>query len=133
MNSISPLGTSTEEIWNNYQIDGHFFIKKQLGSSAEWVATLSEKARLDIERLRNSDTKYAHLDDSVLYAIYVARKAVGQAGWQEDSNFGINLGSSRGATGLFEKISRSFFVITCYGYPYFPNHYLGKHLFLGSP
>jgi len=43
-----------------------------------------------------------------LYSIYVARKAIKMAGWKSSDNFGINIGSSRGATKLFEKYHKSF-------------------------
>ena len=38
-----------------------------------------------------------------MFAIAASRKAVEQAGWNSDDVFGINIGSSRGATDLFEK------------------------------
>src|SRR5690606_31952515 len=48
-----------------------------------------------------------NLDPTVLYAIYASRAALGQAGWK-DGDFGVNIGSSRGATGLFEKYHGEF-------------------------
>jgi len=36
-------------------------------------------------------------------AIYAARQAVAAAGWQQETDIGVNIGSSRGATGLFEE------------------------------
>ena len=62
---------------------------------------LSEKNRTLIETLRSSNVAYAPLDPSVLYAIHTARNAVAQAGWQ-GVRFGINIGSSRGATEVWE-------------------------------
>jgi 3-oxoacyl-(acyl-carrier-protein) synthase len=38
-----------------------------------------------------------------LYAIAASRKAIQNAGWTPNDIFGINIGSSRGATDLFEK------------------------------
>jgi 3-oxoacyl-(acyl-carrier-protein) synthase len=38
-----------------------------------------------------------------LYAIAASRKAIQNAGWKPNDIFGINIGSSRGATDLFEK------------------------------
>jgi 3-oxoacyl-(acyl-carrier-protein) synthase len=46
---------------------------------------------------------YKRLDSSVTYALFAARKALDMAGWESGGSFGINIGSSRGATGLFEK------------------------------
>jgi len=43
-----------------------------------------------------------------LFAIYASRNAINQAGWTSEDNFGINVGSSRGATALFEKYHEDF-------------------------
>lgn len=106
--SISALGSSSKEIWKNYQTDAHFIIEKEFKSFKALVAELSEKDKNEILELRNSQTKYKHLDDSVLFAIYVSRKAVQQANWSQNDDFGINIGSSRGATTLFEKFHEEF-------------------------
>lgn len=63
---------------------------------------LSDGKRALIEALRTSVPIYENLDPTVLYALHTARLAVEQAGWQGE-RFGINIGSSRGATSLFEK------------------------------
>lgn len=51
---------------------------------------------------------YTALDDSVYYALFASRQAIARAGWQQGAEFGINIGSSRGATGLFEKYHEDF-------------------------
>jgi 3-oxoacyl-(acyl-carrier-protein) synthase len=51
---------------------------------------------------------YAKLDKSVKYALLAARRALEMAGWQKGESFGINIGSSRGATGLFEQYHEEF-------------------------
>lgn len=106
--SISPLGTAMDEIWANYQKDTHFFSKKNFNGTEEWVAPLSDSVKNKIDQLKKEDTKYKNLDDSVLYGLYASRKAVAQAKWQSKDNFGINIGSSRGATTLFEKYHEEF-------------------------
>lgn len=62
---------------------------------------LSKENKTLIEALRTSNTAYEPLDLTVLYALHTARQAVAQAGWQ-GVRLGINIGSSRGATGLWE-------------------------------
>jgi len=104
ISSISPLGFDSKSIWKNYITDSQYFTKKD----GDWVAELPEDARAKIEELRVSNSKYKQLDDSVLFAIYTSRKAIAQAGWKGDENFGINIGSSRGATNLFEKFHKDF-------------------------
>lgn len=106
--SISPLGNSLEEAWAEYQNPGHLFIQKEFNDSLEWIAPLKETSKKQIEILRKSDSKYKNLDDSVLFAIDASRKAIESAGWKSESNFGINIGSSRGATSLFEKYHQEF-------------------------
>jgi len=106
--SISPLGFSSDVIWKNYLSDSHFFEKGTFSRIEEWIAPISKEARIEIELLRTSDSKYKRLDDSVLFAIFASRYAKEMAGWETSSNFGINIGSSRGATALFEKYHQEF-------------------------
>ena len=109
ISSISPLGFSKDEVWNSYQNQNcHYLVKKVYRKSPTWVAPLTISALREIEQLRSAFLKYKNLDNSVLYALYASRKAVKQAGWSKHSEFGINIGSSRGATALFEQYHREF-------------------------
>jgi len=108
LSSISALGSTQNQVWNNYLNDNHFITEKYFDNFSALVSQLSEEDNVAIEELRNSDTKYVHLDDSVLYAIYVSRKAIAAANWESSDDFGINIGSSRGATSLFEKYHKAF-------------------------
>ncbi len=100
--SISPLGNDLKTIWENYLSDNHCFSKTYLDNQETLVAALDLDSKKVIEALKESDVKYKALDKSVLYAMSASRKAVADAGWNSDSVFGINIGSSRGATELFE-------------------------------
>lgn len=102
--SISPLGKTTDEVWESYTNDSSVFKERQ----GTLVSELSESSKAEIDRLRVSNSKYNNLDNSVLYAIYASRKAIEQAGWKAQDNFGINIGSSRGATQLFERYYDDF-------------------------
>lgn len=106
--SISALGENQEEIWQSYCSDNHFLTNDLIGEQQVWASRLSSETKEHIKSLRHSDAKYNHLDDSVLFALYAARKAIEQAGWGTDAYFGINIGSSRGATVLFEKYHEEF-------------------------
>ncbi len=108
LSSISSLGDGAEEVWNSYLNTNHCFSKVGIGKQHVWVSTLAEGVKNSIETLRYSDHKYKDLDDSVLFAIYTARKAIEKARWEAESNFGVNIGSSRGATSLFEKYHQEF-------------------------
>ncbi len=108
LSSISSLGSSAEEVWQSYQDKTHSFEKIKSGKEWVWVACLGPRLKDELQKLRASNTKYRHLDDTVLYAINASRKTVEEAKWGGESNFGINIGSSRGATTLFEKHHNDF-------------------------
>ena len=101
--SISPLGNTPEEVWKKYQNNQHCFSTQFLDQQETSVAALETDSKKIIDEVQESDIKYKFLDNSVLFALAASRKAVKQAGWKENDVFGINIGSSRGATDLFEK------------------------------
>jgi 3-oxoacyl-(acyl-carrier-protein) synthase len=103
ISSISALGSNPKTIWENYLSGKHFFTQKDFGNHKTHVSSLNTVSSEIIAQLKASDSKYKSLDDSVLYAIYAARQAIKTAGWKTGGIFGINIGSSRGATQLFEK------------------------------
>lgn len=98
MGSISPLGIDKNEIWENYKKEGHCFSKLD----SDFVAKLSTILNEKVELLRNENNKYHKLDRSVLLGIIAAREAIKSANWKDVSDVGVNFGSSRGATELFE-------------------------------
>ncbi|MDX8552568.1 beta-ketoacyl synthase [Tenacibaculum sp. 1B UA] len=106
--SVSALGSTPEKIWENYLDNQHFLTLKEFKESKTWVAQLTDEDKRTIEGVRNSDNKYKNLDPSVLYTLFVARKTMEQTDWKPEDNFGINIGSSRGATSLFEKYHKEF-------------------------
>jgi 3-oxoacyl-(acyl-carrier-protein) synthase len=101
--SISPLGNSSKTIWKNYLSENPCFSEHYLDHKNTLVATIDSVSNEEVESLRQSDIKYKALDKSVLYAMVASRKAIEKAGWTKEDIFGINIGSSRGATDLFEK------------------------------
>jgi 3-oxoacyl-(acyl-carrier-protein) synthase len=108
LSSISPLGNNPNSIWENYLDSKHFFSKQYLDHAETFTASLDKDLAAKIQQLRASDSKYKSLDKSVLYAIEASRGAIKQAGWNAEDVFGINIGSSRGATDLFEKHHRDY-------------------------
>lgn len=61
-----------------------------------------------MQQLLLANPVYKQLDRSVQMAVYAARQAAAQAGWLNenaptDDDLAVNIGSSRGATGLFEE------------------------------
>ena len=106
--SISPLGKNPDAIWHNYLSDETLISTKEFNGSNQYVATIPEEIRQEIEDLRKSEIKYKALDETVLLSILVSRQAIKNAGWKTGDEFGINIGSSRGATQLFEKYHQEF-------------------------
>jgi 3-oxoacyl-(acyl-carrier-protein) synthase len=97
------LGNHPATIWKNYLNENHCFTEHVLDHKKTFVAKLDNDSNAFIAALRDSDNKYKSLDKSVLYAMAASRQAMQNAGWSSNDVFGINIGSSRGATDLFEK------------------------------
>jgi 3-oxoacyl-(acyl-carrier-protein) synthase len=100
--SVSPLGNDSETIWNNYNNPNPLFQNQFIDHKNTWVGELDADSKAVVNVLRQSDSKYNSLDNSVLFAMLASRKAIAKAGWSKQDVFGINIGSSRGATDLFE-------------------------------
>lgn len=106
MASISPLGNSEKSVWGKYLNNKHTFVKRSFKTFDSLVSDVSVEDWNKINELRKS-SNYKDLDPSVLMAIEVSRKAVEKVDWNNKS-FGVNIGSSRGATALFEKYFTEF-------------------------
>jgi 3-oxoacyl-(acyl-carrier-protein) synthase len=108
LSSISPLGNHPDEIWHNYLSNKTLISTKEFNGKNQFAATIPFNVRKEIEILRQSESKYKSLDETVLMAILVSRQAIKNANWKMGDEFGINIGSSRGATQLFEKYHQEF-------------------------
>ncbi|WP_298395305.1 beta-ketoacyl synthase N-terminal-like domain-containing protein [Flavobacterium sp.] len=106
--SISPLGKNPEAIWRNYLSSTTLISTKDFNGKPQFVATIPQEIKDEIEVLKKSEIKYKALDETVLLSILVSRQAIQNAGWKKGDDFGINIGSSRGATQLFEKYHKEF-------------------------
>jgi len=107
MGSISPLGHRPEEIWRNYQKSKTCLMQET--KDGYWTGQLTPNASQELEELRAEGKPYNKLDKTALLAISSAEHAV--KGLAEDlSSFkwGINIGSSRGATTILEEAHRQF-------------------------
>jgi len=108
ISSISALGSSNDEVWQAYLEKDHLFQKIKTNGGLVHVAPLSEETRQAIAGITTVNSHYERLDDTVLLALYAARNAIERAGWEQEKALGINIGSSRGATGIFEKYHEDF-------------------------
>jgi 3-oxoacyl-[acyl-carrier-protein] synthase II len=104
--SISALGISSEEIWKSYLTATPLFVKRDAVEidrlkCSRWVSELTSEGEKILKQLTKDNATYRKLDRSVLLAIAVANKVFDP---QENAGprTGINIGSSRGATSLFE-------------------------------
>lgn len=103
--SISALGDTPSEVWNSYLNPKAYFQKIKFSQEEVWVSALQQKEKNSILQLQQDNPKYKDLDPSVLYALFVSRKLAKKIPFNQ---VGINIGSSRGATTLFEKYHREF-------------------------
>lgn len=102
------MGKTSAEIWKHYKNTTHSISLNDFEGNEAFAAFLPKEVKEEIEALRLSNPYFENVDESVLYAVYAAREAINRAGWEAEKNIGINIGSSRGATGLFEKYYSSF-------------------------
>lgn len=116
--SISALGTSQNEVWQSYANWRPLFTKRDFGSATAlinpignseniWVSEITREGQKELLRLQRSKAAYKKLDRSVLLGMLAAKKAFDSSNYL-DKRIGVNLGSSRGATGLFEAYHEDF-------------------------
>lgn len=109
--SVSALGASKEEVWSAYQLGDAFFQKQKLNANTHYVSPVSNGVEKELETLKQENKAYQHLDKSVLLGILASRKLMEDMGQHASislQNTGVNLGSSRGATHLFETFHEEF-------------------------
>lgn len=106
MASVSALGASTDKIWQHYRDLKTLIELKDFGKFRALVSSIDKDLWDEINELKKIKN-YKDLDPTVLMAVFCARKAYAQAHWS-DREFGVNIGSSRGATTLFEKYFEEF-------------------------
>ena len=106
MASISALGAEEEQVWQQYLEMKSLIEEKDFVKFSALVSSMRELHWNQVNELRKVKN-YKDLDPSVLMAIYCSRKAFEKTDWK-DEEFGVNIGSSRGATSLFEKYFQEF-------------------------
>ncbi|MEN0005776.1 MAG: beta-ketoacyl synthase N-terminal-like domain-containing protein [Bacteroidota bacterium] len=98
--SVSPLGSSREEVMQAYQDGKPLFTKDDEGT---WVGALSRSDQELLHSLRQSSRLYRALDQTTLMAMYASQQAVTSCLSANETAFGVNIGASRGATGEWEQ------------------------------
>ncbi len=102
------MGYGTDEVNAAYLSPGHQFRSNSNGVDSVLAAPLSKSGKAAVAALKEQDSRYRFLDPTVHFAMLAARKAVKLSNWKPEDVYGINIGSSRGATQLFEKSHKQF-------------------------
>ena len=105
--SVSALGIDADTVWDNYKNEGTFFQKKCFSEKEKWVSVISEEIEEQLNDLKKQNPKFTYLDRTVLFAILASRNLLKNSDLSSES-IGINIGSSRGATHLFEAHHQDF-------------------------
>lgn len=113
LGAISPLGYDSASTAAAYTSGKPAFNTILHQGTPTPVAALPTEAEEQLQQLLNANPVYKQLDRSVLMAVYAARQAAAQAGWLNenaptDDDLAVNIGSSRGATSLFEEHFEAF-------------------------
>ena len=142
--SVSPLGSERLSVYSKYLTDETCIIKETFNNKVYPVGRLGVQEEKALKNLTLTNPKYKRVDRTVLMAMYAASRAFEEAGWSatQDIITGVNIGSSRGATALFEKLYEEFLndienKTSLYTSPlttlgYISNH-VGAHLNISGP
>ncbi|WP_255474174.1 beta-ketoacyl synthase N-terminal-like domain-containing protein [Pontibacter qinzhouensis] len=106
--AVSALGHNQTTLADSFQKAEPAFQVRAFNGAETAVGALQPAADELLARLAHEKKAYQSLDRTVLLAMYVSRQAVKQAGWEQQKDIAVNIGSSRGATGLFEKYVQEF-------------------------
>lgn len=106
--TIASVGHHREQIWQQYKSQTPALSICCFNDQDTPTGRLSQESEELLHLLRKEKISYRRLDKSVLLGLWAARKALEKTGWKELKNTGVNMGSSRGATQLFEKYHQHF-------------------------
>ncbi len=105
--TASPLGMQGDTIRGSYHLPGHHLLLKEFSVTKEWCAPIHAEVAEALGQLTSEKAAYQGLDRSVLLGMLAARKAL--EGFSiAGKRVGVNMGSSRGATGLLEQAHAQF-------------------------
>ncbi len=101
--SLSPLGSNSAAIHSAYQQG-----RPQFGDRQPWAARLTEDAESACQQAVSGHRAYRHLDRSTQMGIAATRLAWSAAQHLTNQSASVCIGSSRGATGLWEQNHQHF-------------------------
>ncbi len=108
--SVSPLGYDRADIYSKYLTDETCIVNKTFNNNIYPVGVLNRQAENQLINLILENPKYQKFDRTILMAMKAASLAYDEAGWKATTGkiTGVNLGSSRGSTFLFEQLHEEF-------------------------
>ncbi|WP_435578073.1 beta-ketoacyl synthase N-terminal-like domain-containing protein [Gilvibacter sp.] len=106
MSSVSALGSNPKAVWSSYAAGEPRFSTLQSKQADVAVARVNDTVDADLQQISQQNSNYKRLDRTVLMAIKAARGSLQDI--TLDGNWGVNIGSSRGATDLFERYHADF-------------------------
>ncbi len=101
--SISPAGPSSSDFSAALESKPGLFVLRECNGEELVMAPLCEASEAMLTKIRRANPAYESLDRSVLLALVASREAYARAGFAASDDLMINIGSSRGATELFER------------------------------
>lgn len=105
--SVSPLGSTPEEVWQSYLNASPVFSKKKIENHDLWVSSIPNSVEKELQNFLKNNPNYQKLDRSV-QLVLLASKSINSSEILSAKNTGVNIGSSRGATHLFEQYHEQF-------------------------
>ena len=106
--SVSALGSDFDSVLKSYQQNQSLFSVFKNSAESKLVSSLDSKHEQELSDLRSAHKNYSRLDRVVLLAQLAARKLMKNVELKSVEEIGINIGSSRGATGLWESFYSQF-------------------------
>ncbi|MBN2197202.1 MAG: hypothetical protein JW751_30640 [Polyangiaceae bacterium] len=106
--SISAVGWDPRSVLDGYRTPGTRIRPREQAGRLTPVGALSDSAERQLAAFLGERGRYADLDRTVHLATYAARQAANSAGWHVSGDAAVLVGSSRGATGLFERFHSDF-------------------------
>jgi len=108
--SISPLGYDRATIYSNYLSNKMFLENRQFNNNLYPVGVLPSEAEMQLNFIILDNPKCRNIDKTVLMAMVAAKQAFYEARWKTAPGIitGVNFGSSRGSTALFERLHENF-------------------------
>lgn len=108
--SISPLGYQRDAVYAKYLSNEHCLLEKVFNEKEYHVGCLPKDAEEQLTKLTLENPKYKKADRTVLMAMKAAEMAFEEANWKalDGKITGVNIGSSRGSTALFEQLHEEF-------------------------